>query len=556
MKNMKLNGKLAISFGLVLLIFFLSSGVAFISISKLGDQIKQYSDRIVPNTERIWVMRRNMVSAQRNIVTAIAVKDQEQAVLLVNQADKDAEMIFQALDEFRQNTKIEAETIAQLSQSFDAVLPVHQEISAQIKNGEKEKAFITYETQFVPLFDSSNEILIQISDRQNQLNQEQDEASFKTLTMEKMIIIATILIAILVVLIVMSLLRKAMLTPIKEINTVARSIAKGDLNASIRYDGKDEFGELANEIQALLTIVVEIIKDIDFHLGEMGAGNFTETAKREELYVGDFASLLHSLEKIRKQLSATLVQIDQAAQQVASGSEQVSSSAQALSQGATEQASSIEELSASIAEVTEQIRQNADNAKQANQSAHLAGREIVKSNEQMKNMVIAMEQISNKSAEISKIIKVIEDIAFQTNILALNAAVEAARAGTVGKGFAVVADEVRNLASKSADAAKITTSLIEETIVAVSQGSTIASDTANYLNESETITKEAVRLIERITEASERQATAASEINVGIEQISSVVQTNSATAEESAAASEELSAQADMLQDLVSQFKL
>ena len=501
-------------------------------------------------------MRRNMVSAQRNLLAAIAVKDQEQAVSYVSQADKDAELIFKALDEFSKNTKIEAETISQLSHSFDAVLPVHQAITAQIKNGEKDKAFITYETQFVPLFDKSTEILIQISDRQNQLNQEQDEASFRALTMEKMIIIATILIAVFVVFVVMSILRKAMLTPIKEINTVARSIAKGDLTASIRYDGKDEFGELANEIRALLTIVVEIIKDIDFHLGEIGKGNFTEDTKREELYVGDFAGLLHSLERIRKQLSATLVQIDQAAQQVASGSEQVSSSAQALSQGATEQASSIEELSASISEVTEQIRQNADNAKQANQSANLAGIEIVKSNEQMKNMVLAMEQISDKSAEISKIIKVIEDIAFQTNILALNAAVEAARAGTVGKGFAVVADEVRNLASKSADAAKITTNLIEETIVAVSHGSTIASDTANYLNQSERITKEAVLLIERITEASERQATAASQINVGIEQISSVVQTNSATAEESAAASEELSAQADMLQDLVSQFKL
>ena len=230
--------------------------------------------------------------------------------------------------------------------------------------------------------------------------------------------------------------------------------------------------------------------------------------------------------------------------------------AQALSQGATEQASSIEELSASITEITDQINKNAENAKQANDSAEHAGREIMNSNEQMRSMVEAMDEITVKSSEISKIIKVIDDIAFQTNILALNAAVEAARAGAAGKGFAVVADEVRNLASKSAEAAKGTTVLIEESIAAVQSGSEIARRTAEMLDESANVTRQAVSLIEKITEASIMQAESAAQINVGVEQISSVVQTNSATSEESAAASEELSGQAELLKSLVGKFRL
>lgn len=206
--------------------------------------------------------------------------------------------------------------------------------------------------------------------------------------------------------------------------------------------------------------------------------------------------------------------------------------------------------------MAEKIRQNAENSKLANKNAELAGKEIISSNEEMKLMVKAMNQIDSKSSEISKIIKVIDDIAFQTNILALNAAVEAARAGAAGKGFAVVADEFRSLASKSAEAAKNTTLLIEETLASVHLGTEIAHNTAKKLEDSEKITREAVSLIEQITEASEEQASSAIQINVGIEQISAVVQTNSATSEESAAASEELNAQADALQNLVGRFKL
>jgi methyl-accepting chemotaxis protein len=251
-----------------------------------------------------------------------------------------------------------------------------------------------------------------------------------------------------------------------------------------------------------------------------------------------------------------LVEINNAADQVASGSNQVSNGSQLLSQGTTEQASSIEQLTSSVIEVAAQTKKNAENASKANELSEKAKSYAASGTEQMNQMQAAVKEINVSTQNISKIVKLIDEIAFQTNILALNAAVEAARAGQYGKGFAVVAEEVRNLAAKSADAVKDVTLIIETSTEKVKMGTEISNATAKSLQKIVNEIEKSAVLVSEIAQSSNQQATAISQIDKGLELVSGVVQSNSATAEESAASSEELSSQAQLMKELVAKFKL
>lgn len=344
------------------------------------------------------------------------------------------------------------------------------------------------------------------------------------------------------------------LKPIKEASEVLNEISKGNLQVKVKGDYKGEHALIKDALNDTINSLSGYVDEISMALTEIAKGNLDVNITKD--YKGDFIEIKNSLNGIIRNLNEVLGSINSAAQQVASGARQISGSAQALAQGATEQAGSIEELTASMEQIAAQTKSNAMDAEQASRLALTVKENAEQGNTQMQDMLHAMADINASSGNISKIIKVIDEIAFQTNILALNAAVEAARAGQHGKGFAVVAEEVRNLAGRSANAAKETTALIESSIKKTEDGMKIAGNTADALNDIVGGIKKAADLVGGISIASNEQATAISQINVGVTQVSQVVQHNSATSEETSAASQEMSGQADLLMDLVGKFSL
>jgi methyl-accepting chemotaxis protein len=284
---------------------------------------------------------------------------------------------------------------------------------------------------------------------------------------------------------------------------------------------------------------------------KIAAGDLTAEIKLSS----DHDRLSLAMQGMIEQMSDSLSVVRMTAGEVSAGSTELASSSQSLSQGATEQAASLEEITSSMVEISSQSRANADNAEQANRLARDSKTAGENSREKMQEMVQAVSEINNSSREIAKIIKVIDDIAFQTNLLALNAAVEAARAGKHGKGFAVVAEEVRNLAARSAKAAKETAELIDNSVKKVEDGTKIAVQTSESLEQIVVGAAKVADYLAEIAAASNEQALGVEQVNTGLSQVDQVTQAMSANAEETAAASEELSAQSERLMEVLNRFR-
>lgn len=556
MKNLKIGKKLLLTFGVIIVLFLITIFMSFYSLESTSDSFTDFYTNGYPVSGKTIEMRRAIQSAIKNIAFSMLETDVKKTEEYIASADENMQELTEGFDFMEKNYRGDMSIITQARALLEESKQYRTKVTDLAAQNKNEEAIDIFFNDYRPYLLQAQELLTQADGMTTELAADSYKASMTTKTVIIVIMAVIAVVTLLITVFLAVYVTKGLTGPIKELETAVTDMAEGKLEISVTYESRDELGMLSDSLRSMAGTLKDIISDEDYVLGAMADGNFNVSLDNEEKYVGDYESLLRSMRKINYSLSDTLTQINQSADQVASGSDQVSSGAQALSQGATEQASSIEELASSINEISQQVQSNAENAVEASKKAIHTGQQMEESTEQMQEMMHAMQEISSSSKEISKIIKTIEDIALQTNILALNAAVEAARAGSAGKGFAVVAEEVRNLASKSADASKGTAALIEGSLKAVENGSRIAEETAKVLTEAADGAKELTGTIDKISQASNTQATSLGQVTQGVDQISSVVQTNSATAEESAAASEELSGQAQMLKNLVGRFQL
>lgn len=297
--------------------------------------------------------------------------------------------------------------------------------------------------------------------------------------------------------------------PLRDAVAVARTVASGDLSATIEVRGADETADLLEALRDMNRQLVGVISEVR---------DTTETVARE--------------------------------------ANQIAHDTTDLARRTEIQASSLQETAASMEQLTITVQHNADNASRATTAAGEARLVAEAGRSVMHEVVATMQGIDSQSRRIADIIKVIDDIAFQTNLLALNAAVEAARAGEHGRGFAVVAGEVRGLSQRSSAAAREIRELITDSVRNVERGSALVSQAGQRVSDTVTHMQQVVALIDEIQQASQEQARGISQMGEAVRLLDSATQQNATLVDHHSAASTGMRGQVQRLVEAVRQFRL
>ena len=561
-KAMKIEERLKKSFNLIITIASVGTVVGILALIVVVSNFeKAMQDYALPQGD-IALFMNEYAECRSNTRGIIGYEEQEEIDLMVSKHDKRVENTYAklAIVKTHISNEDEQEAYAKIESALENYFAKEKEIIALGATTDQELCSKAQEmaiNELTPLYDALDSATLELMEINIEKEHEM-EIICEALEIGAIILMVVLLISAAVISKrIATVISKGISKPLAELEKRFATFAEGDIRSEFpTSDEKDEIAGLMNASHEMAERLKLIILDVESVCSEMSKGNFNVSSACAEAYCGDLEELLVSLNDMNSNVSAALKEVEAVSNQVNIGASNLADAAQSLAEGATDQAASVEEMLATMNTVSDGIKNTVSSMDEAYRQALKCADDAQMSHKEMGNMVESMDRINETSRKIENIISEIESIASQTNLLSLNASIEAARAGEAGKGFAVVADEIRTLADQSAKSAISTRELVSNTLYEIEEGSKIADRTADVLYGVVDAIQKIADTSKTLSENSQIQAEAIEQADLGIARISEVVQLNSAAAQESFATSEELSAQAMTMHDLVAQFEL
>lgn len=355
-------------------------------------------------------------------------------------------------------------------------------------------------------------------------------------------IIITCIIAVLAI--VIGLLYAQRVTgPIKTITGMVNRFADMDFTKDEKEDilskRNDETGDMSRSIKKMREQMEKMILDIRQRSEELFATSDVLSKDSEETY-------------------GMVIQVEKAVSEIAEGA----TSQAGETQKATESVITIGNMVEETASEAGRLHDNTDVIKNLGSEANSTLADLTEINRKTKEAIEIISRQTNTTNEsalkIREATALITSIATETNLLSLNASIEAARAGEQGRGFAVVASQIQKLAEQSNESAKTIEHIVSALINDSEKAVHTMEEVKDVMEEQNTKVDKAGEIFEDVLRGIEvtiKGITTISDYTTKMDtarvNVVDVVQNLTAIAEENAAATEETSASATEVNNII-----